>query len=189
MSQSNGAILHVRRKIIFWVLFAFTLVVMVLLNLDGSQITTEAAPSGILSFELAGTPEQAAAIIASWDPRAQLYAAFGLGFDYVFMLAYASTICLACLWARNVLREYGGQPLATAGVVLAVGVWLAAAFDAVENLALGVLLLEAIRSPWPEIARWCATFKFVLVFLGLVYAFLGLVVYLTSSLLERQGKL
>jgi hypothetical protein len=46
-----------------------------------------------------------------------------------------------------------------------------------------------VRSPWPEIARWCATFKFILVFLGLVYAFLGVVVYLTSLLLERQGKL
>jgi hypothetical protein len=186
MSHPLEAISGVQRKKIFWLLFVMTLVVMVLMNLDGAQIVTEAAPSGIVSFELAGSTAKASAIIASWGQRAQLYAAFGLGFDYVFMLAYAATISLACLWAADVLRAHG-WPMAWLGVPLAWGVWLAAALDAIENLALGVLLLEAVQSPWPAIARWCATFKFALVFLGLVYAFLGLAVYLVSRLLPRQS--
>lgn len=188
MSDSSKVIYSIRRRTLFWVSFVFMLVVMALLNMDLGQLVTDAAPSGIVSFELAGSPEKAAQIIVSWDQRAQLYAAFGLGFDYLFMLTYATTISLACLWARDALREYG-RPLALLGALFAGGLWLAAAFDAIENLALSVLLLEAVRSPFPEIARWCAIFKFTLIFLGLIYAFLGSIVFLISRILERQGKM
>ena len=39
----------------------------------------------------------AQAMLDSWDARAQLFAAFGLGLDYLFMPAYGLTAALACL--------------------------------------------------------------------------------------------
>ena len=114
MSQSFKTIFRMRRKIIFWVLLVFTLVVMMLLNLDGSQITTEAAPSGILSFELAGTPEKSAEIIASWDQRAQLYAAFGLGEDDKRIAsADTASVALAAIQGLNLKVEAGSREQGT----------------------------------------------------------------------------
>lgn len=168
-----------QRKRAFWLLLAATLTVMVIMNLAGAPLTTPAAPLGIVSFEVAGSPAQAQAILESWNPTIQRYAAFGLGFDYVFMLAYASVIGLACLMAGESLRARG-WPLASLGRNLSWGQWLAAILDAIENLGLTLVLLNNAASPWPEIARWCALSKFALLFLGLVYALFGLVAYLVE---------
>jgi len=77
-------------------------------------------------------------------------------------------------------------PLASLGVVLAWGQWLAAILDAVENLGLTLILFASVVSPWPEIARWCATLKFALILLGLVYALYGLAVAIVSRLARDQ---
>jgi hypothetical protein len=150
---------------------------MLILNLVSAPLTTESAPMGMISYELAGSIEKAQSILDSWDIAAQLRAAFALGFDYVFMLAYATTIGLACVMAAAALRSRG-WPLVGAGAALAWGLWLAAGLDAVENIALTVLLFGAVVSPWPQVAYWCALIKFALVFMGLVYAFYGGVVRL-----------
>ena len=171
------------RNKLFWIFLAFTLALTILMNLVGAPLINSTAPSGIVSFELAGGVQLASEIIASWDARAQRYAAFGLGLDYVYMLAYASTISLACLWAGQVLRS-SGWPLSGAARPLAWGQWLAALLDALENLSLAIILLESVRSPWPELARLCAVLKFALIFLGLVYVFLALAV----SLLRRLSR-
>ena len=139
------------------------------------ELAAKAAPLGIISYELAGTVEEAQAILDSWDSSAQLHAAFALGFDYVFMLAYSTTIGLACVMAAGALRSRD-WPLAGVGAGLAWGQWLAASLDAVENIALTAMLFGAVASPWPQVAYWCALVKFALVFLGLVYAFYGGVV-------------
>jgi hypothetical protein len=164
-----------KRPKVFWPLLVITLFLMVLLNLEGKPMVTQAAPLGIVSYELAGSVSRAQKILASWDQQAQLSAAFSLGLDYVFMLAYSAAIGLACIWTADALRRRG-WPLASLGAPLAWGLWLAAAFDAMENIALVVILFGTVQAPWPEVARWCAIFKFSLIFLGLVYAFFGLVV-------------
>jgi hypothetical protein len=166
-----------KRPTVFWPLLVVTLFLMVLLNVEGQPMVTQAAPLGIVSYELAGSVSKAQEILASWDQMAQLSAAFSLGLDYVYMLAYSVTIGLACIWAADALRRRA-WPLASVGAPLAWGMWLAAAFDAIENVALVVILFGTLLSPWPELARWCAIFKFGLIFLGLVYAFFGLVVSL-----------
>jgi len=169
-----------RRKLFGWSLIAL-LLVYALIGLVSLPLANPTAPSGIVSFELAGTPERAAEIIASWDARAQRYAAFGLGFDYLFMLTYAAALFLACLTAGQVLRERG-WPLSRWAGGLAGAAWVAAGLDAIENLGLALVLLESAGAPWPQIARLCALGKFALLFIGLVYAFFGLAIYLLSRL-------
>jgi len=160
-----------QRKLWFEILFPLTLGVMAIMQATGHPLQTDAAPQGIVSFELAGDGSTAQAMIQSWTPAALPHAGFSLGFDFVFMLLYSTTIGLACVWAAGVL----GARLSAVGIALAWGQWLAALLDAVENGALLVMLLEAVRAPWPQIAFWCAALKFGLVFLGLGYAALGAV--------------
>ncbi|MEW5873316.1 MAG: hypothetical protein AB1894_28915 [Chloroflexota bacterium] len=184
MGQASEGEFPQQRKRIFWIALVLSLTLMSLLNLVGAPLITEPAPYGIVSFELAGNPSQAQAMLDSWDGRAQLAASFSLGLDYVFMVAYALAISLGCLWAAESLRRQR-WPLAWMGAPLAWLQWLAAALDGLENLGLIKILLDAPASPWPEIARWCATIKFGLIFIGLVYAFLGAFVSLVGRVARR----
>jgi len=157
------------RKLLFIALLVWTLILFAIFRPLGAPLTTSAAPSGIVSFELARTPANALAMINSWNARAQLFAAFGLGFDYLFMPSYAFTLALACLLAA------GRHP----GVFAKVGIWLgwgafaAALFDALENIGLLSSLLGHVNSAWPIVSFWCASFKFGLILLGILYGLVG----------------
>jgi hypothetical protein len=173
-----------KRGQVFLPLLALTLLLMVVLNVSGGPLTTGAAPQGIVSFELAGSVSRIRHILDSWDEAAQLRAAFSLGLDFLFLVAYSTTIGFACLWAAGVARARE-WPLAGAGIPLAWGQWLAALLDALENVALLIMLFGSVAEPWPQIARWCAVPKFVLVFVGLLYAALATVVWVASGVFHR----
>jgi hypothetical protein len=160
-----------KRRAIFVPLLVLTLFVMAVLNTVGDLLKTEAAPQGIVSFELAGDVPTAQAILDSWD-LARTHAGFSLGFDFLFLVVYSTTIAFACVWVACALRDHW-RWLVSAGLLLAWGQWLAALLDAIENTALLVTLLDSPTAPWPQIARWCAVPKFALVFLGLAYVILG----------------
>ena len=173
------------RRGLFLVLLVLTLLVMGAMNVLGSPLINSAAPFGIISFELAGSSQRAAEILASWDHDAQLYAALNLGLDFLFMVLYSTTIGLGCIWASDVLAV-NNWPLEKIGLPLAWGQWLAALLDALENIALIVILLSTGLSPWSELARIFAIVKFGLVFLGMVYVFLGLVSHLTRRMIPVE---
>jgi hypothetical protein len=158
-----------KRLSVFLPLLVLTLLLMVMMSRIGNPLITKAAPSGIVSFELAGSVPGAQRIIESWDDRARLYAAFSLGLDFLYLVAYSTTIGLACVWATSVIRSHD-WPLAGAGILLAWGQWVAALLDAVENIALLTVLLGPVVEPWPAIALGCAVPKFALVIIGLLYA-------------------
>jgi hypothetical protein len=173
-----------RRKQLFGGLLGITLLIMFLMNWIGLPLMTPAAPTGIVDFELAGSVERASVILQSWDTPAQLHAALSLGFDYVFMLAYTATFSLACLMSGEALRRRG-WPLAGLDAPLAWGQWIAAGLDALENLALILVLLGPVVSPWPALARWWALGKFALLLAGLLYASYGLLANLVSRSKSR----
>jgi hypothetical protein len=165
----------------FWILLGMTVLLSAVFAVTGAPLTTDAAPYGIVSYELAGTPENARRILASWDAETQLRAAFGLGLDYLFMVVYASTIALGSALAARQLRR-AGWPLARWGTFIAWGAVLAALLDATENIALLTLLWGTLSAPWPALARWCAIPKFALIFLGLVYVIYGGAAWLASKM-------
>ncbi len=158
-----------KRKPLFLTFLALTLILFAVFRVLDAPLRTPAAPNGIVSFELAGSPEMAESILDSWNAGAELFAAFGLGIDYLFMPAYALALSLGILLVAG--RH--------AGTFAKVGAWLgwgaigAALFDAVENYSLFQIMLGNYFSPWPEIAFWNASTKFVLLILGLVYGLLG----------------
>lgn len=164
-------------RVVFIGLTVATLVLMVLMNAIGAPLKNETAPSGIISYELAGNFQNAQQIIASWDGSARLHAAFSLGLDFLFLVVYSSAIGLGCLLAGKALSRRK-WPLVALSVPLAWGLWLAAFADAVENIALTLILFGNPAEWLAPLARWSAIIKFGLIFAGLVYAFMGLVVSL-----------
>ncbi len=128
-------------------------------------LRTPAAPNSIVSFELARDPERAQAVLASWDPSARVWAGFGLGIDYLYMLLYANALAHLLLWTgRRLSPAQAGIPRWS--LLLAWGMWLAALFDATENLALLAQLLGRSAAFLPLLAWSCAVIKFGLLGLG-----------------------
>lgn len=166
-------------RALFLVSLILTLILMRVMNTLGAVLINATAPSGVISFELAGDLATIERMLASWDVSALQRLAFSLGLDFFYLLMYATSISLACLWAGRVWRRAGWKGL-NFGVWAAWGLWLAAALDAVENIALTRLLFGE-RLDWlPLVARWVATFKFGLILLGLLVVVLGLLVFLIS---------
>lgn len=130
------------------------------------------ASYGMVSLQLAGSLDVSRAILNSWDQHARVLAALNLGIDYLYMVAYAFTIGLACvLLARRFANRL---PLLTkTGIWLSWGMLAALLLDATENYFLISLLMGAQQSLWPLLARWCAIPKFVLVLAALAYLALG----------------
>lgn len=160
-----------QRKL-FWYIFVLVLVLMIVMNFVGVPLNTPAAPYGIISFELAGSVERSSQIIASWDSTANQRAAFILGLDFLFIPVYVIAISLGCTLASGRLNSRN-WPLSQVGDFLVWGIILAGILDMIENIALSLILFGTISNPLPQAAFWCASAKFMFVFLGLVYAIYG----------------
>jgi hypothetical protein len=143
----------------------------VIMVLDG-PLRTPAAPDGIVSFEFSGSSENARRIIDSWSADAKRAAMMSLGLDFLFLVAYAASIALACGLAAEALAARGSR-LGRWGHRIAWAQWVAAACDVVENLILMLLLRGFSATGLAETARACAAVKFTLVGIGLVYAASG----------------
>ena len=108
------------QKRAFILLLVLTLAVMVSLQMLGGPLKTDVAPSGIVSFELAGELSLAQSMVDSWGRTGQVYAGLNLGLDYLFLVAYAGAIGLGCvLVARNLAERV--EFLSLIGVMLAWG--------------------------------------------------------------------
>jgi hypothetical protein len=171
------------RKRIFFTLLALTLSLFAVFRVLDQPLRTPVAPNGIVSFELAGSAQSARDITDSWKQMSLLlssvagqpnpdivnlpyiFAAFGLGIDYLFMPSYSFALAFGTLLAAG--RHAGW--LKSLGAVAGYGAFAAAMLDAVENYALFQILLNKISSPYPEIAFYCASLKFVFLIFGLLY--------------------
>jgi len=166
MIHPLAAIAPEKRTRIFIALLIATLGITFLFRFIGPAQPT------IVDFVLAGSVPNAQTIIVAWDETERIRAGFSLGFDYLYMPVYSTTIALACVLAASVLK---GKAWYSIGLLLAWGLWAAAIFDAIENVALFSVLLGNNVAPYPQIAQICALIKFGLIVAGLVYAVIGLV--------------
>jgi hypothetical protein len=157
------------RKPLFYFFLIFTLIIFGLFSVLDQPLRTPAAPNGIVSFELARTLDESQSILHSWDENARLFAAFGLGFDYLFMFVYAVALSLGLLLAGA--NKTGWYFSLTNW--LGWGAFAAALFDAVENYALWQILTGSMSSSLPPLASFCAAVKFVLLIVGTITALAG----------------
>jgi hypothetical protein len=169
-----------RQAHVFFLLLGLTLVLMISLQVIGGPLQTNAAPSGIVSYELAGNLVNARNMLDSWGSEGQVFAALSLGLDYLFLVAYSVTIALGCrIVVGNLHPRFA--PLIRLGLLLSWAQFLAALLDALENYALIRVLLGSENALWPPTALWSAVPKFALVGLGILYILAGAVMTLIPA--------
>ena len=88
----------------FVILLILTLSVMIGLQIFDKPLKTTVAPAGIVSFEFAGNPDSARAIIDSWEETGKVYAGLSLGLDFLFLLLYAGCIAMGCVIVTGNLK-------------------------------------------------------------------------------------
>ena len=181
------------RRQFFLTFLGLTVILFAIFRVLDQPLRTEAAPNGIVSFQLAGNPQAARAITESWKQTSlslsavpgqpnpdivyvsYMFAAFGLGIDYLFMPLYAFTLGFGTLLAS---RRHEGWIRSLSAVAAYAG-FAAALFDAVENYALLRVLIGEVQSSYPAIAAFCAIIKFGLILFGALYG-------LTAWLLPKR---
>ena len=136
-----------------------------------SPLINDAAPWGLLSFELGGSVEATRAVLNSWHDGHRIRAGFALGFDFLFMVSLTNLLALASVQAAF-RSQMQNSALAKVGPVLAWCQWLAGILWISQNLMLVTMLTGPVDSPRPEIVYWCGTIKFSLLGLALVYVLL-----------------
>jgi len=152
----------------FAFLAVLAIVLMATLNILGVPLRSEASPAGIISYEFAGSLPAAERILAAWGEAGRVAAGLNLGLDFLFLFAYGAAIALGCsIVARNLKDR--SRILGAIGVVLAWAAIAAAVLDVIENYALIRLLLGSGTSSLAALARGCATIKFSLVAVSLLY--------------------
>ena len=158
-----------KRKRWMWIWIGLALLMSMIMNVVGGPLITEAAPTGIISFEFAGTAVNAQAMIDSWDTQAKIHAGLSMGLDFLYPIIYATAISLAVVVASGRFSGWMNK----LGAWLAWGVWVAAIFDYIENISLIQLLLGSSNDLWAQLAYWCAAIKFLLIILAILYALIG----------------
>jgi hypothetical protein len=138
---------------------------------------------GILSFEFVRDEERAAQFMGEWGAHGRDLARLSLWVDFGFMLSYGAFFTLAALATRDFARSRGLRSLAAVGIVAPFCAAIAAMFDAGENVNLLLVLGGHGGSVSPALATICASIKFVLITIAILYVLWGL----ASRLLRRAG--
>lgn len=134
-----------------------------------SPTWNETTPMGQVSFQFAGTNENAAEIVAAWEAEGVVHlAGTSLGFDYLFMTVYGVTLALG---GALVASRAGGGAWSTPGALAAWAGVTAAVLDGVENaLLLGILGDPATGSPGAVASIAFAKFTLILAAAAVVIA-------------------
>jgi hypothetical protein len=141
---------------------AVALVLLVAITILGAPLRGDVAGMGIVSLQLAASPDVAASILEAWlaVPRWRLLWVHGL--DLILPVTYAAAIGLAAAGLSQVSRAAG-----PAAAVAAGGALVAAVADQVENLAMWVTILRGPGWGSVLVTLAAATIKFAALALAL----------------------
>ncbi len=129
---------------------------------------------GIVGLEFAATKARAAHILAEWGPKGRDIARLSLIVDYAYMISYGGFFTLAGFATRDLARARDWRRLASAGAILPLFAAAAAAFDAIENVFLLLILGGHGGESAPLIATICSSIKFTLIAIAIGYVLCGL---------------
>jgi hypothetical protein len=151
----------------------------VLLVLDLRMMDT--GGPGIIGFELAGTEDRAAEILADWGDRGIDAAKASLWIDYAYILAYGAFFVLASIATRDLAERRGWTRMAALGVAVVPLGAAAAAFDAIEDVGLLLAVNQHGGALAPRLGQLCAIAKFTLSGVTIAYLIAGQVLRMRRS--------
>ncbi len=161
------------RKPIFLVLLVWTLALFGILLLLNAPLDNPTAPLGIVSHQFAWTTVKAQSILESWRGSPSLFAALGLGLDYLFIPSYAFTLALGALLAAGRHLNIAVW-LRKLGIYATYGIFIGAVFDALENILQARQLMNGVvTAPVTFFTGVCASLKFGLMGLCILYMLFG----------------
>ena len=115
---------------------------------------------------------------AEWGGHGEYLARLSLWIDFGFMASYGAFFALACATVRDFAGRQEMRRLAAIGVVAPACAIAAALFDVVENTLWLLILGGHLGEPAAPIATVCASLKFGLIAVAIVYSLVGLVAWL-----------
>jgi hypothetical protein len=120
-----------------------TVVLLILLRVQGSSLVNEQAPAGIVSFELAGSRTKAEAISSAWESEGRTKTALGnIRLDYLFIPFYSLFLYMSCGTLATGSSSRSRRP----GVWIAFGSLLAGMLDVFENLVMSAQIKGGISN-------------------------------------------
>ena len=132
----------------------------------------------IIDFELAGSVDRADEILAAWRSEDVVDDAKAIQvFDLIYPLIYSFALAGGCIAAAGAWRRRGNVGWGRVGIAMAWVALLAAVFDYVENLGLGISLWDQPKDPWPRVSQIAAYGKFACIYAALAYALTGIVAW------------
>jgi len=158
------------RRVVFLALLALTVVLLLALGRLYEPLSNGVATRGILSLELASTPERMSQVLRSWSQSSITGLAFSLGLNFLCLAALTNALALACVMGSATV----GKP-ARWGALLAWCQWLAAAVWAIQNSLLARDALT-LQPEFTTMSAWLAVVKLACVAAGLLYAVIACVI-------------
>jgi len=169
-------------KITLILLFLFIITIMVMQYFN-APLENDICENGIISFELAKELSKSQAILDSWNEHAKIAAGLSLGFDFLFLLIYSSFIALLIHKLNE--RLWKNKPFYRIGNILIWAIFLAALFDAIENVPLIILLLGDLQQYWSSIAYYFAVLKFIILIVVILYVLVNFGYFLIKKLSSK----
>jgi len=169
----------VHRRLVARTAGVLALALLATIGFLAGPLRSDVAPLGIVSLQLAGSPEVASSILTSWSavPDARILWAHGL--DLVLPVTYAFAIGSAATAIADTSRRAAPSASISAGSGL-----VAAAADQVENLA---MLVTLVRGPgWGSVLLTLASA--IVKFAALACALAALGVAAATAARPRQGR-
>ena len=167
-----------RRRALIAAAIATLAIGAVLLILDVRMM--DAGGPGIIGFELAGSEDRAAEILADWGGSGIDAAKASLWIDYAFIIAYATLLTLAGVAPRELAERRGWSRMAAFGVAVVPFAAAAGAFDAIEDVGLLLAVDQHGGALALRLAQVCAIGKFTLLAVTIAYLLAGQLLRLRS---------
>ncbi len=155
---------------IYLSLLAGTLLLMLMLRFQGRGLTqATSSPMGIVSLELASSPEKARSVLDPWTAHDQVpIARKNIWLDFLFIPFYMLLFYTLCGSISVRMTGLGAK----LGVLLAFGALIAGLFDVFENILMLVSLSGSLTDLSTGLTSFFASAKFTLLALCLVYVIL-----------------
>jgi len=165
------------RKKTLIVLGGATIVLLLVLAWIDERLKATGGP-GIIGLEFAGSLGRVEEIQAEWGGHGEYLARLSLWIDFAFMASYGAFLALAGVVVRDFAAGRGLRRLAAIGVVAPACAISAALFDAAENSIWLLVLGGHLGYAAPAIGTACASLKFLLIAVAILYSLAGLIAWL-----------
>lgn len=163
--------LNKNTRLIF--LLAGTLVMIVVMTINGATLKTPATPKGILDLEFAYNASKASSVTTAWKgvvPIDNLFVAkMNTWLDFLFIFFYSFLLFNTC---KLLAASFNGILLGT-GRWLAKGSLAAGLFDVLENAGMLITLQGNISDSFTMLTFIFSIIKWMMVIATLVYILLA----------------